>query len=197
MFYRHLHAESCELSRHGEEAPRTELEILKAENALQRTQLAEKDQEILRLSELLWGSRCVYCGEVVGKDRQNQDVADEVLRAHVLSCPKHPIASKDQEIERLKEEVEVGLQLNGSFFEALKPLHLSSINVVNPGQHITDLISQLQQAQERVRAYNKYAESCLSQHNDQCGAITCSCSMCTMARTLLTLPLAVPGEETP
>src|SRR6185295_17572051 len=44
--------------------------------------------EITRLSELLWGSRCVYCGEIVGKDKQNQDQADEVLRKHVWNCQK-------------------------------------------------------------------------------------------------------------
>ena len=33
MFYRHLHAESCELSRVGEEAPKSELIALRAENA--------------------------------------------------------------------------------------------------------------------------------------------------------------------
>ncbi len=46
--------------------------------------------EVGRLSELLWGSRCVYCGEVFGKDRKSQDIADEVLREHVLVCKKHP-----------------------------------------------------------------------------------------------------------
>ena len=33
MFYRHLHAESCELSRVGEEAPKSELEKLRDEVA--------------------------------------------------------------------------------------------------------------------------------------------------------------------
>jgi len=33
MFYRHLHAESCELSRVGEEAPKSELQALRAEYA--------------------------------------------------------------------------------------------------------------------------------------------------------------------
>ena len=31
MFYRHLHAESCELSRVGEEAPKSELQALRDE----------------------------------------------------------------------------------------------------------------------------------------------------------------------
>jgi len=33
MFYRHLHAESCELSRVGEEAPKSELQALRDEVA--------------------------------------------------------------------------------------------------------------------------------------------------------------------
>lgn len=40
-------------------------------------------------------------------------------------------------------QIEVGLQMSGSFFEALKPLGLTEINVANPGQHVTDLIAQL------------------------------------------------------
>jgi len=37
MFYRHLHAESCELSRVGEEAPKSELQALRDEVARLRT----------------------------------------------------------------------------------------------------------------------------------------------------------------
>ena len=53
--------------------------------------IEEKDAEIERLSDLLciapayWGARCVFCGEVIGKEKKNQDIADE------KSCPKHPL----------------------------------------------------------------------------------------------------------
>ena len=61
--------------------------------------------EVERLSELLWGSRCVYCGEIVGKDRKNQDVADDVLRKHVDVCPKHPLAQTKAELKAERERV--------------------------------------------------------------------------------------------
>ena len=37
MFYRHLHAESCVLSREGEEAPKSELQALRDERDRLRT----------------------------------------------------------------------------------------------------------------------------------------------------------------
>jgi regulator of replication initiation timing len=58
--------------------------------------------EVERLSELLWGARCVYCGEVVGKERKNQDLGDADLRAHIEACPNHPVAALKAEVERLK-----------------------------------------------------------------------------------------------
>lgn len=39
MFYRHLHAESCVLSREGEEAPKSELETLRDERDRLRDEL--------------------------------------------------------------------------------------------------------------------------------------------------------------
>lgn len=63
-----------------------------AERDQLRAELEEAKAEIRRCYELLWGSRCVYCGETVGADRQNQDIADDVLRKHVERCEKHPAA---------------------------------------------------------------------------------------------------------
>lgn len=48
-------------------------------------------QEIQRLNELLWGCRCIFCGEVVGRENKNQDIADDVLKAHIKVCPDHPV----------------------------------------------------------------------------------------------------------
>jgi CRISPR/Cas system CSM-associated protein Csm2 small subunit len=61
------------------------------------------DEEIGRLNGLLYGARCVYCGEVVGKEKQNQHLADDVLREHVEVCPKHPVSKLKAEVERLRE----------------------------------------------------------------------------------------------
>lgn len=50
----------------------------------------EMKAEVERLSQLLWGSRCVYCGETIGKENKNQDIADDFLKEHVSQCEKHP-----------------------------------------------------------------------------------------------------------
>ena len=60
-------------------------------------------EEIKRLCELLYGARCVYCGEVVGKETLSQDLADEVLRKHVLVCEKHPASALKERLERAEK----------------------------------------------------------------------------------------------
>jgi len=75
-------------------------EMVQAEIATIATLKAENQ----RLSELLWGSRCIYCGEIVGKDRQNQDQADEILKAHILACEKHPVSVLKAQNEALQKE---------------------------------------------------------------------------------------------
>ena len=69
--------------------------------------IAERDKEIERLSDLLWGARCVFCGEVIGKEKKNQDIADEVLRQHIKSCPKHPLTIARARIKELEHNLEV------------------------------------------------------------------------------------------
>jgi DNA repair exonuclease SbcCD ATPase subunit len=61
------------------------------------------------------------------------------------------LAERDATIASLKEELEIGLQLTGSFFEALKPLKLSAIHVQNPGQHITDLIARVTELEAALK----------------------------------------------
>ena len=56
----------------------------------------------------------------------------------------------DAALAELREQVQVGEQLTGSFFEALKPLNLQAIYVQNPGIHITELITQLTAATTRA-----------------------------------------------
>jgi len=67
-----------------------------------RARVGEQQTEIERLCELLWGSRCVFCGEVVGKEKKNQDIADEVLRNHVEAHPKHPLSVARARIKELE-----------------------------------------------------------------------------------------------
>lgn len=45
MFYRHLHAENCLLSQVGEEAPKSELQHTREENAALRARLVEMELE--------------------------------------------------------------------------------------------------------------------------------------------------------
>jgi len=78
---------------------------LVAENAAFRAQVEELARENARLSDLLWGARCVYCGEVVGRDRQNQEVADDVLRQHVRTCQKHPLVQAEAKLARVVDAV--------------------------------------------------------------------------------------------
>ena len=69
--------------------------------------IAELEAENKRLSDLLWGARCVFCGEVIGKEKKNQDIADEVLRQHIKSCPKHPLTIARARIKELEHNLEV------------------------------------------------------------------------------------------
>lgn len=64
------------------------------------------------------------------------------------------LAELDRVTEELKADVEVGLEVSGSFFEALKPLHLDSIYVSNPGRHVTELIRERDEARATVRRLN-------------------------------------------
>ena len=51
---------------------------------------------------------------------------------------------------RLEDENECGLNISGSFFEALKLLKLQSINVNDPGQHVADLITECKRLKHTV-----------------------------------------------
>ena len=72
----------------------------------------------------------------------------EANAAFIAAAPTN-IAWLIGEVGRLKGEVEAGLQISGSFFEALKPLNLQAINTQNPGVHVTEIIQKLAQAEAR------------------------------------------------
>ncbi len=75
--------------------------------AMARNRIKALEAENERLSDLLWGARCVFCGEVIGKEKKNQDIADEVLRQHIKSCPKHPLTIARARIKELEHNLEV------------------------------------------------------------------------------------------
>jgi hypothetical protein len=72
-------------------------------------QIADLEAEVATLCDLLWGARCVYCGEIVAKDKQNQRISDAELRKHVETCPKHPLAQARAEVARLTAERDAAL----------------------------------------------------------------------------------------
>lgn len=67
------------------------------------TRIIELQKGVERLSELLWGARCVYCGEIIGNDRKNQSVADDALKNHIKSCPEHPLSKSEARVTELEE----------------------------------------------------------------------------------------------
>ena len=55
-----------------------------------------------------------------------------------------------QEIERLKADLQVAHDIGDSFWAAIKPLNLRRINVSNPGAHVTELIQEIKRLRDRT-----------------------------------------------
>lgn len=72
--------------------------------------LAAAEQENTRLSSLLYGGRCVYCGEVVGVDTLNQDLSDEVLKEHIKTCAAHPYVQMKERAEKAESALTAAQQ---------------------------------------------------------------------------------------
>ena len=51
MFYRHMHAESCELSRVGEEAPKSELEQLREDVARLKKENEQLMEDMMKIRD--------------------------------------------------------------------------------------------------------------------------------------------------
>jgi len=110
----------------------------------------QQQVEELRNPDCQHGTRLVLmCSECVVIALATKDTKADELFA-VTEELRSALAAKGAEIERLKEDVEVGLNISGSFFEALKPLQLKTINVSNPGQHVTDLIAEIARLRSRL-----------------------------------------------
>lgn len=84
-----------------------EWEKSEKENTDLRTRLAAAEQENARLNSLLYGGRCVYCGEVVGVDTLNQDLSDEVLKEHIKTCAAHPYVQMKERAEVAEKELDL------------------------------------------------------------------------------------------
>ena len=104
--------------------------------------------------------------------------ATEVIR-DLLACVQQQqadLASLREEVVRLTEGLAVANMIGDSFWEGLKALNLTAIDVQNPGRHIREHVAQvvrLQQAVElrfraeaaeaacvRLREYVRHLESC-------------------------------------
>jgi hypothetical protein len=109
-------------------APAGELERLRAE-------LAEVDRFLDRRDALQAGDRMGNLVALVAAAKTN-DPRGEVAKLTTT------IASLEKRLADAEEDLEVTRQLEGSFWEALKPLNLPAINVQNPGAHVTDLIQR-------------------------------------------------------
>lgn len=81
---------------------------------------------------------------------------DATKRAEEISSHDHGNCNLcdwlEQRLREVEAQVDVGHQLIGSFFEALKPLNLTHINVSNPGHHVTDLIQRLREVEGAVKS---------------------------------------------
>lgn len=62
----------------------------------------EAKAEVERCHKLLYGMRCVYCGETVGAEMKSQDIGNEMLKAHVEKCAQHPAFFLKQRIVQFK-----------------------------------------------------------------------------------------------
>lgn len=91
-------------------------------------------------------------------------------RAEVFVCPScqkfspmiHCVPSYDEELaattarlEALKQDVDAGDHISGSFFMALKLANLQAIDVQNPGRHVADIIRERDDLRTRLEAAEK------------------------------------------
>lgn len=95
------------------------------------------------------------------KDYEAAEVAMWRERAEVAERECKLIKERDE----LREEVEAGLQVSGSFFEALKPLNLAMIDVTNPGSHVTELIRERDKL--KIKTANSLANNLCPDHRDK------------------------------
>ena len=86
----------------------------------------------------------------VQRDHLEEQQREYVKCAETIQLLKEQLATMTEERGDYKDQMDVGLQLTGSFFEALKPLKFTAIHVQDPGRHITDLIDQLRTAQATI-----------------------------------------------
>jgi hypothetical protein len=122
-------------------APAGELERLRAELAEAQKDLDDLRGILNKRQESTWKPDDDCCEMSVS----------EMISHIYKNRPPSPALS--QRLAEAEEDLEVTRQLEGSFWEALKPLNLPAINVQNPGAHVTDLIQRATAAEAEVAKY--------------------------------------------
>lgn len=61
-----------------------------------------------------------------------------------------PRLDADARVQELEQALATCQMIDDTFWAALKPLNLQEINVLNPGQHVTDLIARVQDLEREV-----------------------------------------------
>lgn len=86
--------------------------------------------------------------------------AEEALVAMTVT-----LAEARGETRAVRQELAVSEEIGDTFWEALKPLNLKSINVQNPGQHVTDLIFQVTRWEMLAKNAGDRRDDAISQAN--------------------------------
>ena len=77
-------------------------------------------------------------------DPRGQIAVERANKESAVACVDRDvkkISALQQRVAQLRESEKAAEQLLGSFFEALKPLKLTALNVQDPGQHVRDLVT--------------------------------------------------------
>lgn len=79
-----------------------------------------------------------------------------LARLHLLEAAVETMAPVAK-VEALERELATATRIGDTFWAALQPLQLPALNVENPGQHVTDLITRVQELeQEKKRMLDDY-----------------------------------------
>lgn len=75
----------------------------------------QRDIEIARITKLLCGATCVYCGYIAEPEVLTQDIGNDILKAHIAGCEKHPLTQARKQIATLQATLEATERERDSF----------------------------------------------------------------------------------
>ena len=91
-------------------------------------------------------------------DNSFWDLLHERHRRLLVARIATALRARTAERDAAREQLQVSREISGTFWEALKPLNLTAINVANPGRHVTDLLQERDRLAERVREWESAAQ---------------------------------------